>query len=706
MTVAAAIETGAGGRSEPGHGPVPVRPAGRTPVTAGTGEAPASSRTSDAQAGQSFRSNWQAQMAVFGQDTEADLNGPSAERAMTEAAPETARSADAARGTAQGGSGRSFLAPSLRMAGTPTVAWAPPVRMVGLLVGTQAGEGNAQTGASGSGLNRAQLPVALPPPTAPQPSAKAAAKDDPKRSESTGNALPAKAKPEKPAEAAAVTLSPGAPVAFATVPAAVIAPAAAKVLPSAAASSLPAAFAGKSLSDGSFASPRGIQGTAAANAIQPSSFAAASEIKQSHDELPPPLFNERYLAESNSPSDARPTSPGTGLEQPPTGMGTAAPQTGITTPSTDGFAPASGHGSAPGPVTESIEIRSGGPELSVPLAERASSPVETAEAGRIDTQVAQPLPGLAPGQHATANQGRAESGTAEVEPTLAPVSGQEINRVALPGNPAVEQTVSAPIATQIQGDPAAAKSISASVQNAKRGTRGAEAIGNGTVPVQAPLAAASGESTSNLHDLAGGPAIASAAAGHDAISPSPSVHETFAALDSDPAPGAINWTHAGARQAEAGFEDPALGWVGVRADLSGGGVHATLLPGSAEAAQALGQHMDGLNAYMAQQHTPVESLAMGAPEFRDANHGAQHELGQGMNQGTNQGMNQGAGQGTDQRQGRNAQTQPWAEPESSSTLRATGVSGTASAASLVQPAGQEAAARVQSSTGMHISVVA
>jgi hypothetical protein len=184
------------------------------------------------------------------------------------------------------------------------------------------------------------------------------------------------------------------------------------------------------------------------------------------------------------------------------------------------------------------------------------------------------------------------------------------------------------------------------------------------------------------------------------------VRDTFAALDADPAPGAITWTHTGARQAEAGFEDPALGWVGVRADLSGGGVHATLLPGSVEAAQALGQHMDGLNAYMAQQHTPVESLAMGLPGSRDPNHSTEQGLSQGMDQGMNHGAGQGTGGGTDSGQERNAHPHLWAEPESSSTPRMTVENGRASAGNPIQPVGQDAAVQVQSSRGAHISVVA
>ncbi len=109
-------------------------------------------------------------------------------------------------------------------------------------------------------------------------------------------------------------------------------------------------------------------------------------------------------------------------------------------------------------------------------------------------------------------------------------------------------------------------------------------------------------------------------------------HQTFAALDSTDIETAPNWVHAGARHAEAGFEDPALGWIGVRADQSGGGVHALVVPATAEAAQALGSQMAGLNAHLAESHTPVASLSLGSLESREG--GA----------ASDQGFNQSAGQ--------------------------------------------------------------
>ncbi len=114
-----------------------------------------------------------------------------------------------------------------------------------------------------------------------------------------------------------------------------------------------------------------------------------------------------------------------------------------------------------------------------------------------------------------------------------------------------------------------------------------------------------------------------AAAAHTAMNPAtlnwsagkdttPAMHETFAALDSDAAHGPA-WLHAGAHSAEAGFEDPALGWVSVRADMSAGGVHAAVVPGTSEAAQTLSTHMAGLSNYLSEHRAPVHTLTLASP---------------------------------------------------------------------------------------------
>jgi hypothetical protein len=127
----------------------------------------------------------------------------------------------------------------------------------------------------------------------------------------------------------------------------------------------------------------------------------------------------------------------------------------------------------------------------------------------------------------------------------------------------------------------------------------------------------------------------------------PAARDAFAELDSAPASGTVTWTHASPRQAEAGFEDPVLGWVGVRAEMSGGAVHAAVVPGSAEAAQELGRQMEGLHSYLAEQRTPVESLSMASAG------------GRGGDPGSGQPMQQNAqGQGSEQQGSRDSQALP------------------------------------------------
>jgi hypothetical protein len=109
-------------------------------------------------------------------------------------------------------------------------------------------------------------------------------------------------------------------------------------------------------------------------------------------------------------------------------------------------------------------------------------------------------------------------------------------------------------------------------------------------------------------------------------------HQTFATLDNIDDRAALNWVQAGSRHAEAGFEDPALGWIGVRADQSGGAVHATLVPTTADAAQALGSQMAGLNAHLAQSQTPVASLSLGSTESWAGGATSDQNLNQGAGQ--------------------------------------------------------------------------
>lgn len=92
------------------------------------------------------------------------------------------------------------------------------------------------------------------------------------------------------------------------------------------------------------------------------------------------------------------------------------------------------------------------------------------------------------------------------------------------------------------------------------------------------------------------------------------VREPFITLDAGPTQVPFTWTLAGTHRAEAGFQDPSLGWVTVRAQEAAGGIHATLVPATADAAQVLASHLAGLNTYMASESAHVNPITLSAPD--------------------------------------------------------------------------------------------
>lgn len=144
------------------------------------------------------------------------------------------------------------------------------------------------------------------------------------------------------------------------------------------------------------------------------------------------------------------------------------------------------------------------------------------------------------------------------------------------------------------------------------------------------------------------PSLSGAASSHSSGAAAPhagnSAQETFTALDAGSAVGKPGWIHADAQHAEAGFQDPDLGWVSVRASLNGGGVHAALTADSTEAARVLGGHLAGLSTFLTEQHTPVATLTLGDPAADGAGNPADQNLQQGQQQGTGQNADQRAAQ--------------------------------------------------------------
>lgn len=137
--------------------------------------------------------------------------------------------------------------------------------------------------------------------------------------------------------------------------------------------------------------------------------------------------------------------------------------------------------------------------------------------------------------------------------------------------------------------------------------------GSGDVPVAAL------RDDQAFHSSVAGYPLPSNTQSATAATPSPirvaaSVHEQFAALDSTSLATPVTWNSAAVHRAEAGFRDPSLGWVTVRAQTDAGGIHASLVPATAEAGQVLGGHLVDLNAYMADRLPHVGSVTVSSPD--------------------------------------------------------------------------------------------
>jgi hypothetical protein len=291
-------------------------------------------------------------------------------------------------------------------------------------------------------------------------------------------------------------------------------------------------------------------------------------------------------------------------------------------------------------------------------------------------------------QHAVTqslNQLQAQPGSNVVEPVAPPTTSAELNLGSVSSTAAASQSgQTSEILITVGKTGLTSGVVRTSAQATQRLTHSSgafEPAQHGIHPVEASL-------STDAASLARDPASArgamnaagESAGGSSSSAVGSSAHDTFSALDAEAAPGTPTWIHAGAQRAEAGFQDPVLGWVGVRADAGGGGVHASLVPGSTDAAEALGGHLAGLNAYLAEHHTSVDPVTVAAPENGSAT---------GMDQSANQSMHQGAGQNTGSQ----------ASPQTSATA-ATGPELPAQAAS------SDATTPAIAPGGLHISVMA
>lgn len=122
--------------------------------------------------------------------------------------------------------------------------------------------------------------------------------------------------------------------------------------------------------------------------------------------------------------------------------------------------------------------------------------------------------------------------------------------------------------------------------------------------------------------------------------------EPLTILENNVRPPTSAWTHAATTKVEAGFQDPSLGWVGVRATADSNGVHAAVLPSSPDASRMLGGSMEDLGAYLTEQHHSVQSLTMAPPPSAEAGNTGSSYDGAGLAQGNAQERSFGQQSGT------------------------------------------------------------
>jgi hypothetical protein len=154
-----------------------------------------------------------------------------------------------------------------------------------------------------------------------------------------------------------------------------------------------------------------------------------------------------------------------------------------------------------------------------------------------------------------------------------------------------------------------------------------------------------------LHAFGSPPQAAGGERGDQTRSAAAAVGEAFERMDAGGAAPA-HLLRMTPRMVEVGVDDPAHGWIEVRAEGGGTQIAASLSAASPEAHGALHAQLSGMAQYLAEREIGVRSLAVG-----DAMTG-QH-AGGGPNQSNNQGANQGRDEGPNQAANRSSSVAPY-----------------------------------------------
>ena len=348
---------------------------------------------------------------------------------------------------------------------------------------------------------------------------------------------------------------------------------------------------------------------------------------------------------------------------------------------------------SPLPIQHSIQAQIASPSLTQSTALN-TNPADTLVTNQASSPSHVFNPSQTPSLVQNQEQGSTQSINQIVNVPAAPMHGDNSNPLSTPAA-AAAQSSSLAAQSQVLSNPTSASNRKASTPETVRSAHGdssVDSVQHASQQLAGHASVTAVDASTMAHALAGAGGTASLAGERTgASSVTADSREAFATLDTAGSPGATTWIHAGAQRAEAGYQDPVLGWVSVRADLSGGGVHAQLVPGSADAAQVLGSHLTGLNTYLSEHHTPVETLTLTAPE------GGWSGLGSG--QGAGDGTQQGAGQQTGQGMSQNADASSPSGPNPEAVVQSPAVS-----AEL--PAYMDGSSQAASMGGSRISVMA
>jgi len=352
---------------------------------------------------------------------------------------------------------------------------------------------------------------------------------------------------------------------------------------------------------------------------------------------------------------------------------------------------------AAAPSMEALPATPGSVQTAGPKQIALQMPVESQRVTETiaSLSVTSPVPAQSHEIHSKASAARAvsDSVTAVGSEASAQLPVPVSSKPAIPEPVSTSAGMAVPVAADKSHSAGGSKTSKQDIPRLVRASGGLKAVRHENPLVAVQPAAASVEASATAAGVAGLRGALSQASeleeGSTAAISAPGSRETFEALDSQSAMERPAWIHSGAQRAEVGFEDPSLGWVGVRAESDGGRVHAEVVPGSADAAQALSGHLAGLNAYLAEHHTQVETLTVATPESRPADMAGDRQMQQGAGQHAGQQTAQGAGSGSSP------------SPSSSSNVRVSADSG-----STVTQGGAGGSAEIEGRKGMHISVMA